>query len=258
MSTNQRSDPIRIEGQGDLSARTEEFDSFWEGPSDVEKGYRTFGKFYRSNYGGRLPADREANILVTSCGPGYFVNVLHQMGYANVVGVDSRPDKVEWARRHGLNCRPGGAFAELQTAAAPFDLIFCEQELNHLTKEEMVEFLRLAWSKLNPGGRIICHGLNGSNPIVGAETLAQNFDHFNTFTSYSLQQVLEHTGFERTEVFGLHLYVFYGNPLNYMAWGVSSLLSFLFRGLFLMYGKSNKIFHKKIGAVAFKPDPSPR
>ena len=87
---------MRIEGQQDLSARTEEFDSFWEGPSDVEKGYGTFGKFYRSNYGGHLPTDHEANILVTSCGPGYFVNVLRQMGYSNVVGVDpKRPPVVD-------------------------------------------------------------------------------------------------------------------------------------------------------------------
>ena len=236
-----------------LSARHEQFDSFWEGPEDVEKGYRTFGQFYKVNYGRHLPPEKDASILVVSCGPGYFVNYLNDRGYTTVLGIDSDAEKVEHGRRRGLNCRYGTAFEELERAPGPFDVVICEQELNHLTKSEMVEFLELVWSKLRPGGRILCHGLNGANPIVGAETLAQNFDHFNTFTSYSLEQVLELAGFDRIETYGLHLYVFYMNPFNYVAWAVSGTLSVLFRGLFILYGKSNRIFTKKIAAVAFKP-----
>lgn len=236
-----------------LTARLEPFDSFWEGPEDVEKGYRTFGKFYRANYVRHLPPDLEASILVISCGPGYFVNVLEELGYSRVLGIDSDPGKAALGAARGLNCRAGTAFEELAALEDPLDAIICEQELNHLTKSEMIEFLTLACAKLRPGGRIICHGLNGANPIVGAETLAQNLDHFNTFTSYSFQQALECAGFDRIRTFGLHLYVFYGNPLNYVAWAASSLLALTFRGLFILYGKSNRIFTKKLGAVGFKP-----
>lgn len=237
----------------ELSARLERFDSFWEGPDDVERGYKTLGQFYRVNYLSRLPSDRDARVLVISCGPGYFVNLLKEEGYENVTGIDSHPEKIEYARQKGLNCRAAKAFEELQATERPYDVIICEQELNHLTKDEMVAFLNLVWDKLSPGGRLICHGLNGANPIVGAETLAQNFDHFNTFTSYSLRQVLEYCGFKDISVFALNLYVFYKNPFNYLAWGVSALLSLSFRALFILYGKSNKIFTKKIGAVGFKP-----
>ena len=240
--------PRRIQ----LSARTESFDSFWEGPDDIERGYRTLGQFYRVNYMQHVPQDHAARILVISCGPGYFVNTLHEDGYTDVVGIDSDSSKVAHAERRGLNCRLGTAFEELEDAQESFEAIICEQELNHLTKSEMVDFLKLAWDNLAPGGRLICHGLNGANPIVGAETFAQNFDHFNTFTAYSLRQVLEHSGFRDIHVFGLHLYVFYRNPFNYVAWGISSFLSLFFRVLFVMYGKSNKIFTKKIAAVAVK------
>lgn len=248
----------RAEGQverseGSLSSRMERFDSFWEGPDDIERGYRSLGQFYRVNYLGHLPEDREARILVISCGPGYFVNLLGQEGYGNVTGIDSHPEKIEYAQRKGLNCRTARAFEELQSAERSYDVIICEQELNHLTKDEMVAFLRLVWQRLSPGGRLVCHGLNGANPIVGAETLAQNFDHFNTFTSYSMRQVLEYCGFVNVSIFGLNLYVFFKNPLNYVAWGASAILSAIFRALFILYGKSNKIFTKKIGAVAFKP-----
>jgi 2-polyprenyl-3-methyl-5-hydroxy-6-metoxy-1,4-benzoquinol methylase len=235
-----------------LSARLERFDSFWEGPEDVERGYRTVVQFYRVNYLRHLPPDRNARILVISCGPGYFVSLLQQAGYRNVLGIDSHPEKVAHAARHGLNCRVGTAFEELEAAGEPHDLVFCEQELNHLTKDEMVAFLRLVYRRLAPGGRLICHGLNGANPIVGAETLAQNFDHFNTFTEYSLRQALECGGFHDVRVFGLHLYVFYRNPFNYVAWGLTAALHVLFRVLFTVYGKSNRLFTKKIAAVAVK------
>ncbi|NJO38472.1 MAG: hypothetical protein HC871_13780, partial [Rhizobiales bacterium] len=135
---------------------------------------------------------------------------------------------------------------------ASLDAIIGEQELNHLTKDEMIEFLRLAHSKLKENGQLLCHGLNGANPIVGAETLAQNWDHQNTFTSYSLNQVLEHTGFDVQKIFGLHLYVFYKNPANYVAWGITAAFHIVFRILFTIYGKSNKIFEKKIAAIAVK------
>ena len=235
-----------------LSARMERFDSFWEGPEDIEKGYRTLGRFYRVNYLKHVPADRSSRILVISCGPGYFVNLLNEEGYTNVLGIDSHPEKIAHALRHGLNCKADTAFEHLQNINEPYDVVICEQELNHLTKDEMVAFLRLVWSKLNNGGTLICHGLNGANPIVGAETLAQNFDHFNTFTAYSLHQALEYTGFKNVHVFGLHLYVFYKNPMNYVAWAVSATFSILFRALFVIYGKSNRIFTKKIAAVATK------
>ena len=235
-----------------LSARLERFDSFWEGPEDVERGYRTVVQFYRANYLRHLPANRAARVLVISCGPGYFVKLLDDAGYANVLGIDSHAEKVAHAERHALNCRTATAFEELAATIEPYDVIICEQELNHLTKDEMVDFLRLAHSRLARGGRLICHGLNGANPIVGAETLAQNFDHFNTFTAYSLHQVLEYSGFRDIEVFPLNLYVFYRNPFNYVAWGVTAGLHLLFRALFVLYGKANRIFTKKIAAVAFK------
>ena len=134
-----------------------------------------------------------------------------------------------------------------------FEAIFCEQELNHLTKAEILVFLGLCREALVPGGTLIVHALNGANPITGAEALAQNFDHYNTFTEYTLHQVLEHSEFGQVKVIPLHLYVFYRNPANWVAWGISTLLSVFFRAAFILYGKSNKIFTKKIAAVCKAP-----
>jgi len=250
----QPTDPERpfASTQRELTAKIEPFDSFWEGPEDVEKGYASFFQFYKCNYLKSLPANKDAQILVISCGPGYFINLLSKEGYRNVLGIDSDPDKVNYARRRNLNCRVERAFAHLEDKKDYYDVIFCEQELNHLTKEELLVFLRLCWNALKPNGTLIVHGLNGANPITGAEALAQNFDHYNTFTEYTLRQVLKHSQFSEIKLIPLNLYLFYKNPLNYILIVLDKLYSLLFTFSFMLYGKSNRVWTKKIAASCRK------
>ena len=160
----------------ELTAKMEPFDSFWEGPANIEKGYASFFKFYKANYGKYLPVDRQAHILVISCGPGYFLNVLRHEGYQNIQGIDSGSDKVAYAVQKGLPAQEERAFEYLDAHKRMFDVIVCEQELNHLTKTEMVVFLNLCWESLKSEGNLVVHGLNGANPITGSEALAQNFE----------------------------------------------------------------------------------
>jgi nucleoside-diphosphate-sugar epimerase/2-polyprenyl-3-methyl-5-hydroxy-6-metoxy-1,4-benzoquinol methylase len=237
----------------DTVALLEPFDSFWEAPDNVEKGYTSFTRFYAHNYLGRLPGDRNAKVLVVSCGPGYFVKLLKDRGYTDVLGIDSFPDKIAHAERRGLPCRVERAIPFLDRTEERFDAIFCEQELNHLRKDEIVRFLDLCWARTKEGGTLIVHGLNGANPIVGSESMAQNIDHYNTFTEYSIRQVLEHADFEDIRVFPLTLYVFFKNPANYALMAMSALYTAFFRISFMMYGKKNRIFTKKIAAVCRKP-----
>jgi len=237
-----------------LTARIEPFDSFWEAPQNVEKGFDTFGKFYRDNYLKHLPKNRDANILVISCGYGYFVHLLKTVGYSSVSGIDSDPEKVRIAVEKGLNCTVEHAFAFLENRPGSYDLIIAEQEINHLTKEEIQIFLTLCRKNLVKGGTLLVHSLNGANPITGSEALAQNFDHYNTLTEYSLRQILEHTGFCEVNVFPLNLYVFYNNPLNYVALLADRINALFFRIHFILYGKHNRIFTKKIAAVSKKKE----
>lgn len=237
-----------------LAAQMEPFDSFWEGPADIEKGYAKFDKFYEYNYLPKVPADKSSKILVISCGPGYFLSTLKTAGYTDVIGIDSTEAQITQATSKGFNCEQAHAFEYLEAQDDnSLDVIFCEQEINHLTKEEIIEFLKLCMTKLAAGGTIIGHSLNGANPITGAEALAQNFDHYNSFTEYTFKQVLSHVGFSDVKVYPLNLYVFWKNPANYILLAVTGLLHLTFRALFIMYGKNNKNFTKKIGVVGKKP-----
>jgi 2-polyprenyl-3-methyl-5-hydroxy-6-metoxy-1,4-benzoquinol methylase len=234
-----------------LAARLEPFDSYWQAPADIESGYKSFNAYYRANYLSRLPANKDAKILVISCGPGYLVDLLIKEGYRQVVGIDSDAGKVEHARRHQLPCEVAEVFPYLsQRQTAEFDCIVPEQELNHLTLDETIAFLQLCRGALRPGGTVVVYAMNGANPLVGSENLAHNIDHFYNLTEYSIGQVLQIAGFHKIAPFSLKLYVFWKNPLNYVGLIVTGSLELAMKIIFKMYGKKVSIVSKKIGAVA--------
>jgi SAM-dependent methyltransferase len=245
--------PDRRKAQRQLSARLEPFDSYWQAPADVDAGYAKFAAYYRANYLPHLPADRNSRMLVVSCGPGYLVSLLRDAGYTNVRGIDSDPEKIAHARRRQLPCETAHAFEFLEDCDETFDAIIPEQELNHLTLDEQLEFLSLCLRNLRPGGLMIVYGLNGANPLVGSENLAHNIDHFNTFTDYSLNQVLQLAGYTDIKIMPLKLYVFWKNPLNYVGLAATTLLELFFRVCFVLYGKDVKVLTKKLAAVCVAP-----
>jgi SAM-dependent methyltransferase len=237
-----------------LAARLEPFDSYWQAPLDVESGYKSFSAYYRANYLPHVPADRNAKILVVSCGPGYLVDLLAASGYHNVLGIDSDGAKVEHARRRGLNCEVAEVFPFLALHQnGEYDSIIPEQELNHLTIDETIAFLDLCRRALRPGGQIIVYAMNGANPLVGSENLAHNIDHFYNVTEYSIGQLLQLGGFHKVRPFALKLYVFWKNPLNYVGLAVTSVMEAAMRIIFTLYGKKVRILSKKIAAIAERP-----
>jgi len=241
-----------MQEKSELTALMEPFDSFWEAPSNIEKGYGRFARFYMRNYFKQFKPKTTDNVLVISCGPGYMLAVLKDMGVTNVLGIDSGAEKIAYATGKNLNARVARAFEFLENSDDQYDVIIAEQEINHLTKTEIVTFLRLCRSRLKDGGKVVVHSLNGANPITGPEALAQNVDHYNTFTEYSLKQLLEYAGYRDMKVFPLQLYIFYENPLNSIGRSIDWIFNMIFRICFKFYGKSNRIFTKKIGAVAVK------
>lgn len=236
-----------------LSARIEPFDSYWQAPEDVEAGFRSFTAYYRHNYLQHLPADKDASILVISCGPGYLVNLLQSEGYTGTEGIDSDDSKIEIALNHGLNCKVARAFEFLQAKPEnEYDVIIPEQELSHLTHAETIEFLKLCRSRLKDGGTLVTYTLNGANPLVGSENLAHNIDHFYTVTEYSFKQLLEISGFRKIKIYPLKLYVFWKNPLNYVGLVSTFIIELFFRAIFALYGKKVRVLTKKILATCVR------
>jgi 2-polyprenyl-3-methyl-5-hydroxy-6-metoxy-1,4-benzoquinol methylase len=241
--------PTAVSRSDSLTARIETFDSYWQAPDDIESGYSSFAQYYIHNYLAHLPDNKKVEILVISCGPGYLVDVLKDRGYENVLGIDSDEEKIAYARKRGLNCKTERAFEHLDGLTGQYDVIIPEQELNHLTHAETLEFLGLCRSALKENGVLIVYGLNGANPLVGSENLAHNIDHFYTMTEYSLNQMLEYADFREIRMHPLKLYVFWKNPLNYVGLATTGFFHLCMRVIFILYGKKVKVLTKKIMAT---------
>jgi SAM-dependent methyltransferase len=228
-----------------LTARLSPFTTFCEGPEDMEKGFRLFPAFYRYNYLKLLPKEKDAPVLVLSSGPGYFQQFLRDLGYTNVKGIDTNAHFVDLARQRGLESECASSFDWLPDNSG-FAMIFGEQEVNHLTRDEFLRLLRLCRESLREGGRLVLNAANCSNPFIASEYPGNNLDHFLATAEGNLVQAFRHTGFVDIRPLPMHFYVLWKNPANYVAWGITSSLHLLLRVVFRLYGKTASIFTKRL------------
>ena len=233
-----------------FAARLEPFDSYWQGDRDLETGYDRFERYYRANYLPRLPRNLDSRIAVLSCGPGYLVNMLIKAGYRQVVGIDANPEFVRHATDRNLPCHVDRPFEFLEDHPQTFDMIIPEQELNHLSLQETIEFLQLCGGSLRPGGQVLVYAINGANPLTSPEHLSHNIDHFYSVTEYSLRQLLELAHFTDIQPFACRLYVFWNRPENYIGWLATRTFETTVRVMMKLYGKRISILSKRIAAVA--------
>ena len=237
-----------------LSARVDRFDSLPVGyaPKDFDAGFRRWGQFLGANFLPLMPDDKATKILCISCGFGYFVKRLTDEGYFNVIGIDSNPEWIACAERNNLNCITAEALPYLAANPDTFDVIWCGNEIMHLTKDELFRFLVFAYRSLRPDGQIILISHNGANPLTAPDGFADNIDHHAIYTPHSMRQVLMLSGFRDCKIVPLKLYVFYWNPLNYLGMIAEFGIHLLLRGIFLLYNKQGAIFTKKIVGVGRK------
>lgn len=239
-----------VEGRHyELAGTISPWTTFCEGMTDIEKGYSYYPRQYKKNYSSHLPEDKNSKLLVVSAGPGYFVLFLNQLGYSNVHGIDTEPARVEYALKRDLNVTVAHAFDFLNGSKENYDAIILEQEINHLTRQEFMDFLKVARTRLVKGGRVILNATNYANPITSPDHLAHNLNHFSGWTGHSLRQAFKYSDFDSSECYPLDNYVLYENPLNWVAKAITGLISLILRLMFMMYGKNEKIFTKRLIAV---------
>jgi 2-polyprenyl-3-methyl-5-hydroxy-6-metoxy-1,4-benzoquinol methylase len=192
-------------------------------------------------------------ILDLGCGMGHFLNFLEVEGYSNYLGVDISEENIEFCKKNGFNVEKGNIFDFLKKSPDTYDAIIMNDIIEHLEKIEIVNLLKIIFQKLNNGGRLIIKAPNASNPIMASSSRYCDFTHEVLFTEESLSQVLRISGFTQVSIYPQDLYVFYYNPLNYLAKILNFLLNGTFRLLFHFYGrKTTKLFTKNIIAVAIK------
>lgn len=168
------------------------------------KEYEIFAKTNAYVYKAFLPKDKDARILDIACGAGHFLYFLQKKaGYRNAGGIDISKEQIQLAKEAGIeNLHLGDYISYLKEYPNTFDTITAHHFIEHLTKNEVMNFLDSIISGLKPDGRIIVSTGNVAS-LFGATHICADFTHEGGFTPRSMRQVLLAMGFKDVSVRGI-------------------------------------------------------
>ena len=162
---------------------------------EIDDYWPTFNYLFR----GWLPQDKNSFIVDLGCGNGTILRMLkHKAGYHNVSGVDMSESQVEQARQHLDNIELDNALDYLKQSKKKYDLIFAIDIIEHLNKQEVLDFINLCYKNLRKGGRLILQTPNATSPFQG-DIRYGDFTHELAFTPNLLSQLLKRSGFNVIE-----------------------------------------------------------
>ena len=117
-----------------------------------------------------LPENRDSVILDVPCGHGNLLYCLTELGYRAVRGVDADEGQVRMAQSLRLPAEVGDAFDELESIPlGSVSRIFSVDFLEHVPKSKALEFCRLSFRALEPGGWLVCRTPAADGPFGAAD-----------------------------------------------------------------------------------------
>jgi cyclopropane fatty-acyl-phospholipid synthase-like methyltransferase len=158
-------------------------------------------KLYDINYKTLFPQKSDLNILELGCGPGFFLKYLQNRGYSNYLGIDGSAQQLSLASSMDVkNILNEDIFSFLRTTSRRFDVICSFHVLEHFTKIEIIDLLKLIHKNLNKGGRLIIEVPNSGSPLFGANNRYSEFTHETGFSATSLKELFLFSGFMNVSV----------------------------------------------------------
>jgi 2-polyprenyl-3-methyl-5-hydroxy-6-metoxy-1,4-benzoquinol methylase len=149
-----------------------------------------------------LPLLEETNrgsVLEAGCGPGHFLYWAESRGFSQVRGFDLSSQQVALARSMGLDAVQTSFQDHLPRFNQSFDLIVALDLIEHLTRDEGLEFLELSRAALRPGGIIFLTTPNGSALRPGP-VAAGDLTHETIYSPQTISLALRLSGYEHTRV----------------------------------------------------------
>lgn len=167
----------------------------------LESHFSRLTKWYWARLRYQLPKDTESKCLDLPCGYGNFLYFLRNKGYTNIQGYDLDISQIDLARSLGLPAYVGDAFDVLNKDAGTegYDLISSFDFIEHISKDDALEFLDLCKSRLNENGVLIIRTPCADGPF-GSHDANNDITHEWSMTSNVLKTILEMTGFSKVQI----------------------------------------------------------
>jgi SAM-dependent methyltransferase len=168
--------------------------TFQEAPDyfDLPSANR-WGRAYDYYFRGWLPESRNARIADLACGYGRLLHFFRLRGYHQVTGVDISPDQVKRATEVHPNVLEADVLDFVEQHRTQFDLIVGLDLIEHLTKDEVLRFLRGCFEALRPGGRLVLQTPNADSPF-GMASRYGDLTHEVFFNFNALSRLLAQIG----------------------------------------------------------------
>ena len=202
---------------------------------------------YDRMYGKFMPKDDKAKIADIACGAGQFIRYCLNTGYPNIHGVDVSQEQVDYANSHSQGhafCLDGFEF--LRRNRKSFDLVVANDFIEHLGREEGMEFVGMVHDSLKDGGRIILK--TGNMAAFGGLVIWCNgLDHRCGYTERSLDSLLGMWDFREIEIIP---YRERRRLYNWSQWCFHRVLGFMYK--YFYGGNCPKHFDKIIGVTGVK------
>jgi 2-polyprenyl-3-methyl-5-hydroxy-6-metoxy-1,4-benzoquinol methylase len=212
-----------------------------------------WGRAYDTWLRGWLPTVKTASIVDVGCGGGLLLRFFQRHGYNNQMGVDLSTEQLAAARQVCANVHLEGATEFLTARPGAFDMVVSFDLIEHLRKDELLDFLGAAHDALRPGGRLILQTPNCASPFGIVQRYA-DFTHEVGLTPNSLTWLLRLSGFQTIEA----------REQGPVVHGLKSLIRFglwkLVRLGFLLFdlietGSAERVYTRVFVVSAVKPKP---
>jgi cyclopropane fatty-acyl-phospholipid synthase-like methyltransferase len=148
-----------------------------------------------------LPTDKNARILDVGCGTGHFLYFLDRSEYRNYLGIDISPEQVAFCRdRVTDKVEVADAFEFLASMPDHWDVVFSSNFVEHLTLDQLLDFVHLVYSSLRNEGIAVLRTTNLASPFKPG-SFWDDLTHTTPFTEKSMAQLLAMGGFDRINVY---------------------------------------------------------
>ena len=209
-----------------------------------EKEYNNFFNYFKKNYKKHLPKDKNIKILDVGCGLGHFLFFLKKLGYKNIYGIDYDENNVKFCKSLGFkNVIKADMFDYFKKSQEMYDLIILNDVLEHIPKENLIDFLIDCKNHLTKGGVFMFKTVNCNN-IYGLSSYFADFTHEVGFTKEKVMQISQLADFNKVKVYNLYIYpnIFIVDNIIYF---FSKTLYKIKTILFLINGRKHNDVHSK-------------